>query len=204
MPPCRWRQTRRCPSRRRAPCRSSVRARRAWRRAGRPSRSGLVIREIDPVIRSNCGCSTTSIKPCSPRGPPGCTSGTPATGCSSSLPSRTMRSRPTRSVTSIEPSGRNATDQGCSRCFARTVTFSLRSSADSMSRQRRGRSGVGHTIGAGASPPFSSCGAKVCRVVLHWRVPEGSWQEEPRIATGSVAGSCNLPAPTRGTPGRLS
>src|SRR3954469_5310976 len=60
------------------------------------------------------GWSTTS---CNPPCPCTVTRGRPAIGCGSSLPLLIMRSRPAFSVTSMRPSGRTASDQGCSRPF---------------------------------------------------------------------------------------
>ena len=60
----------------------------------------------------NSGCSTTS---CRPPWPCTVTSGSPFTGLGSSKPLATTLSLPAFSVTSMRPSGRNASDQGCSR-----------------------------------------------------------------------------------------
>ena len=57
------------------------------------------------------------------------TGGTPEMGCGSSTPSRTMRSRPGRSVTSMPPSGRNAIAHGCESPLVTTLTRILCCSA---------------------------------------------------------------------------
>src|SRR5262249_12334774 len=60
---------------------------------------------------------------CRPPWPDARTAGTPASG-GESLPSRaTMRRRPGRSVTSMRPSGRNASPQGCSSPSATVSTL---------------------------------------------------------------------------------
>ncbi len=48
----------------------------------------------------------------SPAWLPVCTAGTPPIGSGCNEPFFIRRSRPTRSVTNIEPSGKNAIDQG--------------------------------------------------------------------------------------------
>ena len=73
-----------------------------------------------------------------------------------------MRTRPLRSVTSIAPSGRNATDHGCCNPLVTTTTRRCRSSADSKLTLPSGRAGVSQRIGGGASPSYSSCGSSVC------------------------------------------
>ena len=80
----------------------------------------LGIAEIDRAVSARSrGRATTSSKPPWPRAK---TFGTPASG-GDSLPSRvTMRMRPGRSVTSMRPSGRKASDHGCTRPLATVST----------------------------------------------------------------------------------
>jgi hypothetical protein len=72
------------------------------------------------------------------------------------FPFRISLIRPGRSVTKIDPSGKNAADQGCSRSFVITTRRSWRSSADSYLIEPSGISGVSHTIGGGATDALSS------------------------------------------------
>src|SRR5262245_37899057 len=66
------------------------------------------------------GCSATASSPPCPYPSIG---GSPATGWGSSLPSReAIRNRPARSVTSVRPSGRNASAQGCSSPWVSVTT----------------------------------------------------------------------------------
>jgi hypothetical protein len=74
-----------------------------------PSALGFEYERYTRRFCAKSGCSTTSR---SPPWLPTFTVGTPATGVGSSLPPRTMRSRPGRSVTSTSPLGRKAIAQG--------------------------------------------------------------------------------------------
>src|SRR6266849_3840630 len=75
------------------------------------------------------------------------TSETPLTGFGSSTPSRTTRSRPGRSVTSMLPSGRNATLQGCTSPLVTTVARILCCSAVSRTNGPAPRGGTGTPMG---------------------------------------------------------
>ena len=71
--------------------------------------TGLMYVKYRRRFSVNLGCSARSWRPPSPFA---LTSGTPLTGFGSSIPLRTTRSRPGRSVTSMLPSGRKAKPQG--------------------------------------------------------------------------------------------
>ena len=83
------------------------------------------------------------------------TGGTPEMGCGSRTPSRTMRSRPGRSVISMPPSGRKAIAHGC-ESLATTLTRIRCCSAVSNTQGPGPNGGVGMPSGACCAWPTAA------------------------------------------------
>ena len=94
------------------------------------------------------------------------TCGTPASGAETRPSAITRRSRPARSVTSIEPSGRKAAPQGCSRPVAKVVTRKVARS---------------DTTGASCAMAGVASRAMATRAR---RIMPGRWARSGRCATG--------------------
>ena len=84
-----------------------------------PASAGSLNDRNSEPSRAKPGPGTTSSSPPWPRAN---TAGTPASGAEARPSRPMMRSRPGRSVTSMRPSGRNASDHGCARPRAISVT----------------------------------------------------------------------------------